>query len=152
MADSPRFTTIKPAIISRSFILKEEQYGSPVLAVKDPDSQRQIPTAWRQTIKAIVHEFANHNFQLIGGLEGVMPVSVETANYVRNNIEDYGAELVDIPDETWDTSVCIWNGTHWDALVDLWSRSEGRSDLVLSLQIYESKSGFDFSIYMIYVP
>ena len=43
-------------------------------------------------------------------------------------------------------------GNGWDVLVDLWSSSEGRSDLVLSLHVSETNNGFEFSVYMVYVP
>jgi len=132
--------------------MKGENEARQVLAVKDPDSERPIPTAWRPTLKAIVRAFANRDFQLSTGVEGVTPVSVETAKHIESYIDDYGAVLIDLPDETWDTSVCIWTGSRWDALIDLWTVSEGRSDLVLSVEVSESQAGFVFSIYMVYVP
>lgn len=46
----------------------------------------------------------------------------------------------------------MWNGSRWDAIIDLWTESEGRSDLVLSLQIEEGEAGFVYSVYMVYVP
>lgn len=123
-----------------------------VLAVKDPDKERPIPTAWRSTIKAIVHALVVRDYQLNSGVSGVAPVSAETANHIKKYVESYGAELVELPDEAWETSVCIWTGSRWDALIDLWSASEGRSDLVLSLQVQESVAGIEFHIYMVYVP
>lgn len=123
-----------------------------VLAVKDPDNERPIPTAWRSTIKAIVHALVVRDYQLNSGVSGVAPVSAETANHIKKYVESYGAELVELPDEAWETSVCIWTGSRWDALIDLWSASEGRSDLVLSLQVQESVAGIEFHIYMVYVP
>ena len=59
---------------------------------------------------------------------------------------------MELPEETWDSSVCIWMGVRWDALIDLWTSSEGRSDLVLSLRVSEDGSGFKFDVYMVYVP
>jgi hypothetical protein len=123
-----------------------------VLAVKDPDKERPIPTAWRSTIKAIVHALAVRDYQLDSGVSGVAPASAETANHIKKYVESYGAELIELPDEAWDTSVCIWTGSRWDALIDLWSASEGRTDLVLSLQVQESAAGIEFHIYMVYVP
>ena len=83
---------------------------------------------------------------------GVTPVSYETAKQIRSYIQDYEAELVDLPEETWTSSTCIWLGNRWDVLIDLWSLSEGRSDLVLSLQVSEVQSGFEFTVYMVYDP
>lgn len=132
--------------------MSSKDSGNSVLAVKDPESERPIPTAWRSTIKAIVHALVVRDYQLIAGISGVAPVSADTANHIKKYVESYGAELIDLPEETWDTSVCIWTGTRWDALIDLWTTFEGRSDLVLSLQVNESQGGVEFGIYMVYVP
>lgn len=126
--------------------------GSAVLAVKDSDSERPVPTAWRPTLSAIVRAFLNHDYSLAGGLERVEAISPQTAAQIREYIESYGEVLVELPEDTWSSSVCIWNGTGWDALVDLWTESEGRSDLVLGVQALETHSGFLFKVYMVYVP
>lgn len=126
--------------------------GSQVLAIKDEESERPIPTAWRPVIREIVRALLGHDYQLSIGVSGVASVSLETAEQIRQYIQDYGAELIELPEETWASSVCIWMDCRWDALIDLWTLSEGRSDLVLSLQISEAGSGFEFNVYMVYVP
>jgi hypothetical protein len=130
--------------------IKSEQ--PEVLAVKDGESERPIPTAWRPIIREIVHALANEDYRLISGINGVTPFSAETADRIREYIQDYGATLTELPDETWNSSVCRWMGNRWDALIDLWTESEGRSDLVLRLNVSEVKDGFVFSMYMVYVP
>ncbi len=126
--------------------------NSNVLAIKDEEVERPIPTAWRPTIREIVRAFVHRDYQLSASVSGVAQVSLETSEQIRKYIQDYGAELIELSEETWGSSVCIWMGNRWDALIDLWTLSEGRSDLVLSLQISEIGSGFEFSIYMVYVP
>jgi hypothetical protein len=125
---------------------------SQVLAVKDEESELAIPTAWRPVIEKIVSAFVRHDYQLTSGVHGVKPVSPDTADQIRSYISGYGEELSELPEETWASSVCIWMGSQWDALIDLWTLSEGRSDLVLSLKVAEGNDGFEFSIYMVYVP
>lgn len=129
-----------------------ESEESPVLAVKDEESERPIPTAWRPAIREIVRAFVNHDYQLRVGISRVAPVSTETAEQIRNYIQHYGETLTELPDETWNSSVCIWMGKRWDVLIDLWTVSEGRSDLVLSLHVSEADGGCTFDIYMVYVP
>ena len=129
-----------------------EKEELPILAVKDEETERPIPTAWRPTIREIVRAFVNHDYQLRVGISQVAPVSTETAEHIRNYIQHYGETLTELPEETWKSSVCIWMGKHWDALIDLWTVSEGRSDLVLSLHVSETDGGFTFNIYMVYVP
>lgn len=60
--------------------------------------------------------------------------------------------LIELPDETWESSICMWMGNHWDVLIDLWTEAEGRSDLVLSAQVTESDNSFVVNVDMIYVP
>jgi hypothetical protein len=122
-----------------------------VLPVKD-DSERPIPTAWRSVFRDVVRAFVAHDYLLAAGVPGVEGVSADSAAQMRNAVEDYGAELIELPDETWDSSVCVWYGTHWDVLVDLWSKAEGRSDLVLGARVTESGLGFTYRIQLVYVP
>ena len=124
----------------------------PVLALKDADSERPIPTAWRPVINEIVRRFVGHDYQLIAGVTGVYPITPKAAEQIGKYIQDYGAELIELSEDTWDLSVCIWMGDRWDVLVDLWTRSEGRSDLALSLQVLEHGDSFEFKVYMVYVP
>ena len=125
---------------------------SDVLAVKDESQQLPIPSSWRPVFRQIVAAFVESDYRLSAGVPGVAPVSNETATHIERYVEHYGETLIDLPEETWDSSVCIWQGNRWDALVDLWTRAEGRSDLVLSARIFESDNGFEFHIYMVYVP
>jgi hypothetical protein len=123
------------------------------LPVKDEESERAIPTTWRPTIRQIASAFACHDYQLANGISGVDTVPFDTAEGIRRYIADYGEELTELSEETWNSSVCIWMGSRWDALVDLWTVAEGRSDLVLQLHIYEDgEGGYKFSVYMVYVP
>lgn len=85
-------------------------------------------------------------------VDGVEPVSSETEAHVRASLANYGATLIELPDETWQTSVAQWYGSFWDVLVDLWTTEEGRSDLVLRGRITESESGIRFAINMVHVP
>ena len=59
---------------------------------------------------------------------------------------------VALPEETWNSSVCMWYGDHWDVLVDLWTQEEGPSDLVLSATVSEKEMVFVFAIQLVHVP
>ena len=121
--------------------------------VKDEKSERPIPTMWRSTIRQITSAFARHDYQLAKGISGVDAVPSDTAEGIRRYIAEYREELTELSEETWKSSVCIWMGNRWDALVDLWTVAEGRSDLVLQLHIYETRDGdYKFNVYMVYVP
>lgn len=71
---------------------------------------------------------------------------------IAANINEYGAHLSKLPAEAWQTSVCQWMRSYWDALVDLFTIEEGASDLVLAVRIYEQDSTYSFEIQSVYVP
>jgi len=123
-----------------------------VVAVKDETEQQPVPTAWRTVLTQVVSALKNGDYGLTAGVPGVERPSMETAKHIRESIADYGTTLIELPEEAWESSVCMWYGTHWDALVDLWTEEEGRSDLVLSARISEEANGYSFKIYLVYVP
>lgn len=100
----------------------------------------------------VVQRIVVGDYGLAEGVADVAPVSPETAEHIRASVADYGATLIELPEETWQTSVAQWQGSFWDVLVDLWTKEEGRSDLVLQGRITESASGIRFAIHMVYVP
>jgi hypothetical protein len=99
--------------------MRNEHIEVPV--TKDSGNEGAIPSAWRPTLKNIVDAFVRHDYCLAEGMAGVAPVSEKTATQIRTYIQEYGAKLVALPQESWDTSVCIWMEDHWDALIDLWT-------------------------------
>ena len=119
---------------------------------KDEENERPIPTGWRLAFSNVVDAFVRKDYSLSQGVAGVSSVSNKTANHIKDYLEDYGEELIQLPQETWESSVCLWMGSHWDVLIDLWTAGEGRSDLVLKAQVTESINGYRIDIGMIYVP
>ena len=88
---------------------------------KNLENERPIPNAWRPTFSKVVEASSRKDYSLSGGIEGVSLVLNETANQIKEYIQDYGEELIQLPDETWDSSVYIWAGSHWNVLIDLWT-------------------------------
>ena len=123
-----------------------------VLPLKDEDEQQPIPTAWRPAFREIVDAFVKHDYRLTNGVDGVLPVAAKTAKQIKEYIDDYGETLVALPEKTWASSLCIWMGKKWEVIIDLWTKGEGRSDLVLSALVSETKDGFQIKIEMVYVP
>ena len=121
------------------------------LPLKDEAAEHPIAAAWRPTFQQIVRALARGDYRLADGIESVEPVSEETSLHIRNSIDSYGATLVDLTEETWRTSVARWMGSHWEALVDLRTAEEGRSDLVLGARIREAQPGYRFEVSMVYV-
>lgn len=123
-----------------------------VVAVRDGASEHPIPSAWRPTLCGIVAAFVKGDYLLADGIANVQVISQETADLLQSYLRDYGATLKSLPNETWKSSVCIWTGSHWDFLVDLYTSEEGASDLVLSGRVTDTNSGFQIAVHMVYVP
>jgi|SRR5712672_1180863 len=121
-------------------------------AVKDKEGTHPVAALWRPTICAIVRAFVQGDYQVARAIPGVDPVSPETAEHIEANVAEYGATLIELPDETWQTSVAQWMGDYWEVLVDLWTNAEGRSDLVLHLRVVEADGAARFSVHLVYVP
>ena len=123
-----------------------------VAVKKDEENERPIPSVWRSTFSSIVDAFVKKDYSLSCGITGVSSVPDETATHIKEYIQDYGEELAQLPDETWESSIYIWMGGHWDALIDLWTIGEGRSDLVLCAKVLEKNNEYIVEIGMVYVP
>jgi hypothetical protein len=127
--------------------------GSEVIApVKDGESEWPIPHAWRDALTSIVRALAGGDYRLASLPDRFIKPTLQDAAHIQAAISDYGATITELPAESWDTSVCIWYDPEWDALVDLWSIEEGRSDLVLHAKIKEKGQGYTYEIHLVYVP
>lgn len=122
------------------------------LPVKDPDAAHPVATVWRPALRAVVHALVEGDFGLARGCAGVGPVSARTEEQMRTYVAAYGMRLVDLPDDTWTTSVAQWMEGYWDVLVDLWTAEEGRSDMVLLVRIRERGDGFHLDLLSLHVP
>ncbi|MES2932977.1 MAG: hypothetical protein V4805_05760 [Pseudomonadota bacterium] len=120
--------------------------------LKDEDNQRPVPSAWRNTLSDIVEAFKEGDFTLARKVAGVRPISTEDAEAIAENIQDYGAQLTSLPEETWQTSVCQWMEIYWDVIVDLYTVDEGASDLILQVRVYEQDPAYVFEVHFVYVP
>jgi hypothetical protein len=123
-----------------------------VAAIKDQENERPIPTAWRPIFSEIVKCFSVQDYGIKSGISGVAPISAETEKQIREYISSYGEQLVELSEQTWNSSVSIWTERCWEVLVDLCTASEGISDLVLSAKVFESENGYVYQVEMVYVP
>lgn len=127
--------------------------GSEVVdPVKDGESERPIPHAWRDALTSIVRALAGGDYSLASMPDRFIKPTPQEAARIQAAISDYGATIIELPAESWDTSVCIWYDSEWDALVDLWSIEEGRSDLVLHAKIKEKDQDYSYEIHLVHVP
>lgn len=117
------------------------------------ENETAVPEIWRPTLSALVDSLVYGAPSIGSGLSEVDPLPLDTHEACLAAIEDYAdVDLVPLPDETWMTSVASWRGDRWLCLVDLWTKQEGRSDLVLEVEVREQDQGFRFTVIMVYVP
>lgn len=98
--------------------------------------------------RRFVAAFARGDHGLNDGVPNVGPVSPDSAKQIREYIEDYGETLVELSDETWETSVAQWQEECWDVVLDLWTEGEGCSDMILTARVYEAGTGFRVEVGM----
>ena len=121
----------------------------PVLKVEDA---QPVPPAWRPTLREVVRALVEGDYSVTRGIPFVAPVGELSAEQMRTYVASYGETLVELPDESWDTSLAQWAGTRWDVFVDLWTRESGPSDLVLHVNVVEAELGFRFELHALYIP
>jgi hypothetical protein len=120
--------------------------------IKDEENQTSVPTEWRKTMFDIIESFKKGDYGLADCIAGVNPISEKVSERIEKNIKNYGATLISLPEETWDSSACQWMWEYWDVLIDLYTVEEGASDLALSVRVYENEQTYTFDIQSVYVP
>lgn len=123
---------------------------TPIL--KDEDSQHLVPSEWRMVLTKIADAIKDEDFNAMRRLDGVRSLSSEREAKIVDSIRRYGAHLAALPNETWNTSMCMWMGDYWDVIVDLYTVEEGASDLVLAVRVYEEGPHYAFDVHYVYVP
>ncbi len=120
--------------------------------IKDENAAHSIASVWRPTLRQIVDAFVDGDYTLARGLPSVAPIPPAVAKQIAKYLEDYGETLLELPDETWQSSIAQWMGDHWEILVDLWTVESGQSDLVLSGRVFETDGGFQIVVDSVHVP
>ena len=125
---------------------------SKILVEKNEEEELPIPHVWRSIFRNIVSAFVNKDYKLTSRVNNVNPISEGKAEQIKKYIEDYGEELIDLPEETWNSSVYICYGDYWNVLIDLFTKNEGLSDLVLNAEVREKDNDYFVDINLVYVP
>ncbi|RTQ88643.1 MULTISPECIES: DUF7668 domain-containing protein [Stenotrophomonas] len=119
------------------------------MARKDPDTETPVDEAFRPTLAWMANEIAAGRAPHAAN---VPACSADIWDVITGIIADYGETLVTLPEASWETSVSQWHGERWKVLVDLYTAVEGRSDLVMDVDIAETETGFEYSLHLVYVP
>ncbi|WP_217495011.1 hypothetical protein [Marinomonas sp. FW-1] len=123
-----------------------------VPVLKDEDNQTPVPTVWRNTFRLIAEALKEGDFKLNLRVSDARSISAKDAAIITANIRDYGDQLIDLPDDTWSTSVCQWMLDYWEVYIDLFTANEGASDLVLAVRVYEDGTSYIYEVQSVHVP
>lgn len=123
----------------------------PVPILKDEEREWPVPSEWRQTLREIVGAIKDGNYSL-SGVARVEQLDEDAATAIAKSVRAYGETLRALPEESWDASVCQWQLSYWELLVDLFTIEGGRSDLVLHVAVFEEGRDFVFKVHFVYVP
>ena len=119
--------------------------------LRNYDEELPIPLKWRGEIKKIAAALVSGNYGLTGLRNAVLDEYV-TPTDIAENIDDYGYVLAELPDETWESSRYIAVGDWWEAIIDLYTKEEGRSDLALHLTVRDENGRYRFYVRSVHVP
>ncbi|MCL7765496.1 hypothetical protein MPF19_18930 [Polaribacter sp. Z014] len=67
---------------------------------KNEENELPIPHIWRSSFKEIVKAFVKGDYSLSSEIKNVNSISDETTVQIKEYIEDYGEELIELPNET----------------------------------------------------
>ena len=125
----------------------------PRCASQGPRRRTSVPSQWRDVLNEIVKALAEGDYLLQRNIPRVEAISPETAERIRRYVEEYGERLVELPPDTWTSSIARWMRTRWDVLVDLWTEESGASDLVLHARVFETADGeIRIEVHSVHVP
>lgn len=115
--------------------------------------EHPVPEVFRPTFRQIVDAFIAGDFELRDHLVGgVRPILPDTANWIAENIADYGEALAPLDDETWELSIYRWMDDYWQFLVDLTTTDDPVSDLTLHAKLYDNWDEAAMVVEAVYVP
>ena len=125
--------------------------NEPVL--KDEHAQHPVASAWRPTLCEIVRALVHRDYSLArSNIPGVERISPAKAKRIEEYIASYGESLGELPEDAWESSASQWMETHWEVLVDLFTAESSRSDLALSVFVFEDPSGYRYEVDSVHVP
>ncbi len=120
---------------------------------RNEDEEGPVPTVWRSTLARMVDALCVHDYKFEQAIEGVPTPADGRDEQMQSYIARYGQKLVPLPPETWATSCYIYGGyDRWSLIVDLYTVDEGRSDLILEVDVIEADGGYSFVNPLVYVP
>ena len=119
---------------------------------KVDDQELPIPTEWRSALKQLADKAVfGTNIEPSSNIE-IGEIDSKTRSSHHYNIASYPDPLGPLNEQSWKTSIYIWDSPHWALLVDLTDADGHVTDLVLHAKVHETDKGFLIEPGLIYVP
>lgn len=119
--------------------------------MKSSEHELPVPTAWRPTLRAISNGIISGNLSF-REIPHVKEATPEVSSLIGLTVGSYGDNLIELPEDTWESSVCRWMGHYWRVLLDLYTEHGRPSDLVLFCNVFERDDGYLFEVESVHVP
>ncbi|WP_440590415.1 DUF7668 domain-containing protein [Parvularcula maris] len=108
-----------------------------------------VPTMWRPQLKQLADD-------MVFGRQPSGPAFRQPSSDILDissaNISAYPDMIGELRDASWLSSIHVWNGAHWEVLLDLTNVAGAVTDLVLHVSVLELNGAYEFEPGMIYVP
>lgn len=130
----------------------------PMSAVREPvppaDDDDPVPDRWRPILGAIVHRLVAGDYTGLAA-DGLLSFTTDpTDDSIGRWIEDYPANLVELPDEAWAYSHHFPEPGQpgaWAVVIDLWTAEEGHSDLSLEATVWDDGTDIVVKVHNIHM-
>ena len=73
--------------------------------VEKVESELPIPDSWRNVFSQIVSCFVENDYSISKQIDGLRPVTEDTAVQIKEYLADYGEKLIELPEQAWETSI-----------------------------------------------
>jgi hypothetical protein len=119
---------------------------------KTKNQEMPVPIAWRPALKALADAIVGK--RALRSIEGFVFRAIEDdgLEVSRSNIEAYPDKLGFLAEDSWKSSIYVWNEGFWEVLVDLTTEAGDLSDLVMHAKVTEREDGYFIEPGLIFVP
>ncbi len=119
---------------------------------KTEDQELPVPSDWRPAFKALADAIVlDTTFHPIEGFV-ISSIEDERLQISRGNIRDYPDKIGPLSQDSWKSSIYVWDERYWAVLVDLTTDKGDVSDLVLHAKVTERGDEYLIEFDLVYVP
>lgn len=111
-----------------------------------------VPEKWRSSLKRLADAYTVQGELSEDGDVLTPKLDADVLEISRANIADYPDAMGELADSSWATSIHVWQGSHWEVLIDLTTENGQVSDLVLHCRVAQVDGAYVVEPGLVYVP